>query len=140
MFGTIFSDGETMQLMEKVKTRTAEMWKDEHDIFWVRILPVVEIDWEDITDNMLVTRTITQNKPSLKLLDARTKWKITSAAQEYYKKEDVPERTIARAVLVASVADKLIQSFLTRLYRQEVPLRFFTSEEEAIKWLLSQKK
>lgn len=126
--------------MERVRTRTAEMWKDLNGIFWIKILPVVEIDAEDLADNLLVTRTITGGAAHLKILDARTKWKMTPAAEELFKREDRPEKTIARAVLTHSVADKLIQTFLSRLYKPNVPLRFFTNEEDAIGWLLSLKK
>ena len=112
------------------------MWLDKDGIFRTKILPVVEIDIEDITDNMLVTRTMTGNKPHLKMFDSRTNWKMTSEAQAYFKVEDKPERTIARAILVNSAADKLIKSFLLKLYKPSVPLKFFTSEAEAVTWLL----
>src|ERR1700751_398402 len=123
-------------IMEKVKTRTLEMWKDDHGIFWVKVKPVVEIDKEDIADNLLVTRNITNNIPHLRILDSRTNWKMTPEAQEYYKTEDIPERTIAKAILVNTTTGKLIKSFLVKLHNPNVPLRFFTSEAEAIKWLL----
>ncbi len=126
--------------MERIKTRTAEIWKDENDIFWVKLLSDVEIDLEDITDNLLVTRNITGNKPFLKILDSRSNWKMTPEASGYFKKEDVPETTIARAVLTSSMVDKIIKRFLLALYKPEVPLKFFTSEEDAAKWLLNFKK
>ena len=123
--------------MERVKTRTAEMWKDAGGIFWVRILPVVEIDEEDIVDNLLVMRNITGGTPHLKIVDARTKWKMTPAAESIFRQADTPEKTIARAVLTSSVADKLIQTVLAKLFKPSVPLRFFTNEEDAVRWLLS---
>ncbi|MGZ3863083.1 MAG: DUF7793 family protein [Bacteroidia bacterium] len=126
--------------MDKVITRTAVMWKDESSIFWVQLNAEVEIDKEDVADNLLVTRTITGNKPSLKILDSRKKWKMTPEAAEYFKREDSPEKTIARAVLVRSVADKLIRKFLIKLYKPTVPINFFTSESEAVKWLLAHNK
>ncbi len=137
-FGTIFTIYIFMQqIMEKTKTRTAEFWKDEHGIFWIRTLDVEEIDAEDIADNLLVTRTITKAEPHLKVLDSRSKWKMTPEAEAIFKKEDTPEKTIARAVLTDSVADKIIQSFLLTLYKPSVPLKFFTDEADAVKWLLS---
>ncbi|MGZ3943066.1 MAG: DUF7793 family protein [Bacteroidia bacterium] len=126
--------------MDKVTTRTAVMWKDENSIFWVQLIADVEIDKEDVVDNLLVTRTITENKPHLKVLDSRSNWKMTKEAEEYFKREDSPEKTIARAVLVRSVADKLIRKFLITLYKPNVPINFFTSESEAVKWLLEHKK
>lgn len=123
--------------MERVKTRTAEMWKDASGIFWVRILPVVEIDEEDIVDNLLVMRNITGGTPHLKIVDARTKWKMTPSAESIFRQADTPEKTIARAVLTSSVADKLIQTVLAKLFKHGVPLRFFTNEADAVRWLLS---
>jgi len=126
--------------MERVKTRTAEFWKDEHGIFWIKLLPVVEIDAEDILDNLLVTRNLTGGEPHLKILDSRTKWKMTPEAETIFKKADTPDKTMARAVLTHSVTDKLIKGFLLALYKPSVPLKFFTSENEAIEWLLTFKK
>lgn len=126
--------------MEKIKTRTAEMWVDEQDIFWIKLLPETNIDTEDITDNMLVTRNLTNGAPSLKVLDSRANWKMTPEAETLYKREDTPERTIARAILTDSVIDKLFQGFLVKLFKPTVPLKFFTSEEEATKWLLTFKR
>lgn len=127
-------------LMDKVITRTAVMWKDENSIFWVQLTADVEIDKEDVADNLLVTRTITGNQPHLKILDSRSNWKMTKEAEAYFKREDKPEKTIARAVLVRSVADKLIKKFIITLYKPNVPINFFTSESEAVKWLLDHRK
>lgn len=123
--------------MERVRTRTTEMWKDSNGIFWVRIFPVVEIDEEDIVDNLLVMRNITDGKPHLKIIDARTTWKITPSAESIFRQADTPEKTIARAVLTNSVADKLVQTVLAKLFKPGVPLRFFTNEDDATGWLLS---
>jgi N-methylhydantoinase A/oxoprolinase/acetone carboxylase beta subunit len=126
--------------MEEIKTRTAVMWLDDNGIFWVKLNPEVLIDKEDMADNLLVTRNITGNKPRLKVLDSRAHWKMNEDAREYFKKEDTSEKSIARAILVKSVANKLIKSILVKLYKPDVPLKFFTSESEAVKWLLNYKK
>lgn len=124
-------------IIEKVITRTAEFWLDDNGILCIKLLPVAIIDTEDVTDNMLVTRHLTGNRPALKLLDPRTKWKMTPEAEVIYKREDSPERTIAWAVLTDSVIDKLVQSFLVKLFKPSVPLKFFTNEADAVKWLLT---
>lgn len=127
-------------MTEKVITRTAELWVDDDAIFRVKLLPDVHIDAEDITDNLLVTRNLTGGKPFLRLLDARTRWNMTPEAEVIFKSEDVPSRTIARAVVTKSLADKLFKSFLITLFKPNVPLKFFLLEEEAVKWLLSFRK
>jgi len=136
----IFTSGNFTMIMEKIRTRTAEMWKDENGIFWATILPDVKIDKEDIADNLLVTRNLTGNVPCLRVFDSRNNWNMTEEAENHYKSEDIPEKTIARAVLVNSVADKIIKSFLVKLYKPTVPLKFFTTEAEAVNWLLTFKK
>lgn len=44
-------------------------------------------------------------------------------------------KRIADAVLVSTLTDKLIGDMYSRVHLPEVPTRFFTSEEEAGKWL-----
>lgn len=125
--------------VERVKTRTAEIWKDQRGILWIVPMEGVLIDREDILDNFLVVRHLSAAKPVLKIIDSRGNWKLTPEAQDLFRKEDSPDKTIARAVLTKSRTERFIKSFLSRLYKPEVPLAFFTSEEEAAQWLLSQK-
>ena len=122
---------------KKTTTRTGEFSLDENGILIVKVLDGSFIDLDDAIDNSLVVRQITGNKPRLKLWDLRVNWKITKEAREYLLKEDVPGRTIARAVIVKSLANKLISNFLLKFNKSRTPLKIFLDEKEALEWLRS---
>ena len=127
-------------IMEKVKTRTAEIWKDERDILWVKVLEGALIDREDAADNILVIRNLSENKPVLRMLDSRNNWGITPEGETYSQAAFKQSNTIAHAVIVSSLADKILKNFILQFNRPNVPLKAFTSEADALSWLLSLKK
>lgn len=111
--------------------------RNEDGIIVMEIREGAEIDVDDAADNILVVRNLSGGAPALKLVDSRVKWKISDEAKKFLEEDDDPKRTIARAVVQKSVLEKWITTFLTRLNRPETPIKFFTSEKEAIEWLKS---
>ncbi len=111
------------------------MFVDESGILHVKILNWVTIDHEDMVDNFLVARHLTQKNPVLKFVDARGHWWITNKAHTFALVEDCPERTIAKAILVNGLISKMINTFLMKRSKPKIPIRFFLSEKEAFKWL-----
>lgn len=119
------------------KTRTCEIFVDEFGILHVKILKGVIIDKEDAADNFLAVRNLTQNKPILKLVDARAKFTINKDARSFVAKENDPKRHIARAVVVGSFVSKYLNQFFLSLQNPSFPVKIFTSEKEAMEWLKS---
>ncbi len=119
------------------KTRTCEIFVDEYGILRVKILNGVTIDHEDVIDNFVVARHLTKGRPILKLIDASGYWRITKKARAFALKEDCPERTIAKAVLVNDFISKMINIIIIKRRKPQIPIRFFIFESEALKWLKS---
>lgn len=123
--------------MSKITTRTIEAHLDETGILCVKIFEGAEIDLEDAVDNFLTIKQLRAGQRRLKLVDARGCRKITKKAKEYSLREDVPEKTIAKAILVKSVIEKIINVFFMKRNKPKVPVQFFLSERKALKWLNS---
>ena len=126
--------------MNKVKTRTAEIWKDDKGIIWLQVLEGAAIDKEDAADNLLVVKNLSDNKPVLRILDSRNKWNISNEAKEYTETAFKHTNTVAYAVLVNSFTDKILRNFILNFNRPDMPVKTFTNETEAITWLLAFKK
>jgi hypothetical protein len=123
--------------VSRVETRTMMISKGENGIIRMEIKQGAEIDIDDAADNILVVKNLSEGAPSLKLVDSRVSWKITDEAKKYLEEDDDPKRTIARAVIHKTILEKWTTSFLSRLNRPETPIKFFTSEKEAVDWLVS---
>jgi hypothetical protein len=119
------------------KTRTCEIFVDEFGILHVKILGGVIIDREDAVDNFLVARYLTKGKPVLKLIDARKIFKIKKEARAFVEKENVPEKHIAKAIVVGSLISRCLNQFFFSLQNAKIPVKIFTSEKEAMEWLKS---
>lgn len=123
--------------MNKITTRTVEAFIDETGILRVRVLAGVVIDLDDAADNFLAFKQLRAGERRLKLVDARSYWKSTKKAREYTLKEDIPKRTIAKAVLVSGIIDIIIYTLLTKRNKSMIPVKLFLFEQEALKWLNS---
>lgn len=119
------------------KTRTCEIFIDENGILHIKILGGVIIDLEDAADNFLVAKYLTGGKPVLKLLDARRTFIIKKEAVAFVEKENVPEKTIAKAIIVGSLISKYLNQNFLRPQNAGFPIKIFISEKEALAWLKS---
>ncbi len=122
------------------KTRTAEISFEEESYILIKLMPCSIIDDADALDNLLVIKNISKDDKYLKLLDMRGKITLTDKAKEVSQKNVSDKTTIARAYLVDSFLTTVLQSFLENFSRSEVPQKFFTKKEDAVKWLLEYKK
>jgi hypothetical protein len=126
--------------MEKIVTRTAEIFKDDDGIIHIRILNRVCIDMEDAFDNFLVVRNLSQGKEIIKLIDGRADWSMDIAARRFIAGKDVQGKTIARAVVLKSLLKRAICNYFIRLHKIKSPTKIFTDYDAAIKWLKEYKR
>jgi hypothetical protein len=61
--------------------------------------------------------------------------RFSPGSRNYLASHEDAGKRIADAVLVSTLTDKLIGDMYSRVHLPKVPTRFFTSEEEAGKWL-----
>lgn len=61
---------------------------------------------------------------------------MSPEAREYIVSEESRDFTMASAVLIDSLSKKIIFNFYLRFYKHKIPVRGFSSEEDAFVWLL----
>ena len=123
--------------MNKVKTRTANIFLDDNKILHIEIIDGVNIDYEDAIDNHLVCKNLSNNQKVLKLLDSRVKWSIDKKAETFAESKEVEEKTRARAIIVGSTIQSVLSNFFNRLNKPNVPTMVFSDYDEAYQWLVS---
>jgi hypothetical protein len=99
------------------------------------MLEGVLVDLDDAVDNFLVVKQLSDNKPILKLMDARADFEIDKGANLFLDSKEMNDRTIARAFLINSTLKKLMFNFF--VHAKSVPTKFFTDYHKAIDWLKS---
>jgi hypothetical protein len=123
--------------MQKVKTRTAEIYLDKDLILHIVMFNGVIIDYEDALDNFLVAKRFTKEKNCVKLIDIRCKCYFEAKAKQFIDTKDVQGKTLCRAILINSSVKKVTLNFFLKYNTQKIPTRFFTEYTEAIIWLKS---
>ena len=121
-------------------TRTAKITLEREGYIRIKMLSGAVVDSEDALDNLLVIKNLSEGKKTLKLVDIRGKWSITSEAKKVTQKNFTPENTIARAYVVDSYLTKVLLAFFQSFSSKDIPEEFFNHEDEAVAWLLSHKK
>ncbi|HEV7230683.1 MAG TPA: hypothetical protein VGO45_05105 [Bacteroidia bacterium] len=121
--------------MEKIITDIAELYFLEDGIFCTRLLQDKEIDIDKAKANFAESRKLTGDSRYTAFTDARGFMSITKEAMAYGGTKEVNDPVIAHAILVNSLANRLLGNFLIKFYKPPAPTRLFTNEEEALGWL-----
>ncbi len=121
--------------MKCVKTRTGEFFVDENNILNAVMFENVVVDYEDALDNFLVIKDLTNNKPTLRLIDLTNNPKFENKAKKFLENKEVQNMAIARAILTGNNIKKVSLNFFVKFNLSKIPTKFFTNYEEAIAWL-----
>lgn len=122
-------------IIKSVSTSIANNLLRDDGILVVQIREGVEIDIEGVKENFEATLKIT-NTECLALIDARCIFTSTQEARDYTA-INASQYRIAKAVLINSLANRIVGNFYINFSKPVVPTRLFTSYHEAIKWLNS---
>jgi hypothetical protein len=120
--------------MGPVQTKTVKISFDGK-ILLSEIMDNMEIDLDDVFENYEASLKLTGDRPFLSLVISAPYTTVTKEAREAMNDPRYYKNTVAQAIVVKSLANRLMGNFLIRLYKQYCPHRLFNSREEAVKWL-----
>jgi hypothetical protein len=95
----------------------------------------VEVDINDVKENYDAAMKLTGGKKYLSLVMAAPFSTITKEAREITNKEFMYKNTVAQAIVVHSIANRLMGNFLVKFYKPFCPLKLFKNKEDAVMWL-----
>lgn len=110
---------------------------------------IFEVNWDErlrvIKKNHLVEirrliEVLGSNKQLLVYFSTHEFLTISSEAREFGASKKAQEFTLANAVLIDSLAKKIIFNFFLRINKPLKPTKGFTTKQAAIEWLLQQKQ
>jgi hypothetical protein len=125
---------QALATMNKVRTRTTDIFIDESNILHIKVLRNASIDFNDAIESFMTAKNLSKGEPKLILADIRQKRKMAVKARRLFEKENIPAKHIAKAVLINSKLLKNIQNIFVNK-NKKFPVRTFTSENEALNWL-----
>jgi hypothetical protein len=124
-----------MVALGKIKTKMNEIWIDDEGFLILKPQEGAELDLEEvkICFESYKKLGVGPDNKVLEIIDAR-EGSMTSEARTYAA-EVGGDYFIAAAIISDSLAVRLIVNFFNNFYRQTVPFKMFSTQEEAKKWL-----
>lgn len=129
------------QLVDAIFTsRCATFSLIEEGILRIKLLENSEIDIVESKAMQQVSLEMTKGKKFVALVDARTQVVVSKESREWGSSEEGQKNMLAQAIIVDSLANKLIGNFIIQFHKPIAKTRLFADEREAIAWLREQKK
>ncbi len=120
--------------MDYITTRTTKTSFSEN-LLVTEMFDNVEIDIKDINENYDAAVKLTGGEKYMSLVIAAPFTSITKEAREAVNKEFMYKNTIAQAIVVKSLSNRLMGNFLVKFYKPFCPLKLFKNKKDAIVWL-----
>lgn len=118
-----------------VKTSNAEIWIDELGICHHIYTEGAHLTFEDTLNECRIISEISGFKKVLILVDINNVKHVPRESRMYYASKEAEKIFKAAALLVGTQMSRLLGSFFLGLNKPAMPVKLFTSEIEAIKWL-----
>lgn len=123
-----------------IRTAITEIFIDEEGILRVKAIKEGELDLEEVKECFEAYKRLgCLERKALQLVDFTVSVLVTKEAREYIDKM-ADKYFLASAVLSQSLPVRIIINFTMKFFNPAVPLKMFSSEEEALAWLRGYKK
>lgn len=125
---------------QEIRTRTSIYTRRDDGIIVQRTLDGSVQSIEDARENVATFPKLTIAPRHPLLIDMRTAPSLSPGVRDYYARAEVMAPANAIAMLIASTGGRVLGNLFLALNKPAVPTRLFTSEPEAIAWLLKMDK
>ncbi|MGP8216576.1 MAG: hypothetical protein ACLQQ4_13500 [Bacteroidia bacterium] len=112
---------------------------DKNDVAYKRIIPDIHIDLPSLKQSFKDTLGFLGPQKRLMLYDLRPHFTITNDALEFVVDEIIGEHGIATAILGKTIGVYLMADYAVKVKKVKSPLKVFTDEAKALKWLAAHK-
>ncbi|MBK8369145.1 MAG: hypothetical protein IPL10_17655 [Bacteroidetes bacterium] len=135
-------DAVKYNVIESVEDRasTIEFW--DNDIIFIKLKDNIQVELEDAQKQYVFLKAKYNNiNKHIILVETGLDTSISKEAREFESKPESNEMTAATAVIVKSLAHRIIINFIIKLtHQQTMKMKMFDDKQKAINWLLSFKK
>ena len=121
------------------RTSNIEFWNN--NIVFIKIKDNVNIEFEDAQQQFFLLKSkYNGSNKHLVLVETGNDTSISKEAREFSAKPESNEMTSAMAVIVRSLAQRIVINFIIKFTRQQtMKMKLFDDKQKAIDWLLTHK-
>ena len=99
------------------------------------VLDYAVIELEDLLEAKKINQELTKGEPYVAILTFGEMTEVTKAAREQIASFEHKQNTIAKAILVNDIGNRLLGNFYLSVNKPLIKTRLFTSRESALEWL-----
>lgn len=110
-------------------------WMGDDGVARTVVKPQAEISLADAVENTKAVEKLFEGEKFPLLIDTRNVKYISKEARDHFSIKDRDTVLNGFALLIGSPLSRIIGNFFMGLNKPTVPMKLFTSEREAIKWL-----
>jgi hypothetical protein len=127
-------------ILPMIETRTCLISLLDTDVLRIEYKKDAFVEVEDFEENLRAYKKLMTTEKAYLLTVARSGAEPSPEVREIYVSKERSSFKLAEAFVISSLAQRIIANFIMRVQRPVHRLRFFTSEEEAKKWLYRQRE
>lgn len=123
--------------MEIIDGKTATFSMLDKNILHVVMKEGAEVELADAKENFEIAVRLTAGERYVSFVDARNYATITDEARNFSTQPHVYANTIAQAIVVTSLASRLLVNFLIKVHKKNknVEMKLFNDYDKALNWL-----
>lgn len=111
----------------------------ENDIMHYKVKENCLVSMDDVNQCLDILKEFDENKSFRNLYELGKNSKVMEDVKDWASDSEGNMQTIADAIIIRSLAHKLIANTYLKVKRPPKPTKVFTKQEDAIKWLIKQK-
>lgn len=136
------TETKSYQVLETIRDRisTIEFW--DNGIIFIEMNDSCEVELNDSKTQYEFLRSKYNGKNKhLVLVEPGRYTSISKEAREFSQRPESNEMTLATAVIVKSLAHRIVINFIISvIHQQTMKMKMFERKDKAIEWLISQKE
>ncbi len=125
---------------EKYSTDVFTIRQLEPNILETTILDRATLDVKDVWEAKKINTELSKGHPYAYLGVRGEFSEVTDQAKKLMASEEIIGNTIAKALLIKSLSDRILANFYLKISKPALKTRVFTSREKALVWLRSELK
>jgi hypothetical protein len=132
-------DAVKYNIIESVEDRASSIEFWDNDIIFIKLKDNIQVELEDAQKQYLFLKAKYNNiNKHIILVETGLDTSISKEAREFASKPESNEMTAATAVIVKSLAHRIIINFIIKItHQQTMKMKMFDDKQKAINWLLS---
>jgi len=126
-------------VIESVEDRASNIEFWDNGIIFIKLKDNIQVELEDAQKQYLFLKSKYNNiNKHIILVETGLDTSISKEAREFASKPESNEMTSATAVIVKSLAHRIIINFIINLtHQQTMKMKMFDDKQKAINWLLT---